>query len=305
MASLLQLSGGGKMLKVGGGAVDYSKKYLTMEIIVGGNLAFKKNASSADTKTIYYKKNGGNWTECTASDTTGTTISTSAGDIIEFKGTNSKYGKSTYYYVQFSSSAVRFNLYGNIMSLINGDNFVGTSTITGTYCFASLFRGTKVVSAKHLVMPSVLSTFCFLNTFYGCSLLVDAPDFSADEMVESCYNGTFYQCTALTGEPVIGATITAKNCCRQMFYGCTSMTKAPVLKPLLLSTTCYYGMFDGCSSLSYIKAMFTTTPSSSTTQYWVRGVAASGKFVKNSAATWDVTGNEGVPSGWTVETAAS
>lgn len=305
MASLLNMSGSALMLKAGGGAIDYSKKYLTMEILVGGNLAFKKNSASADTKTIYYKKNGGNWTECTASDATGTTISTSAGDIIEFKGTNSKYGKSTYYYVLFSSSAVKFNIYGNIMSLINGDDFVGTSTITGTYCFASLLRGSKVVSAKHLVMPSVLGTFCFQNTFYGCTSLVDAPELRADSMTESCYNGMFYNCTSLVEEPVIRATTAAKNCCWQMFYGCTSLTKAPVLKPLTLSTTCYHAMFDGCSSLNYIKALFKTTPSSSYTQYWVRGVASSGTFVKNSSATWNVTGNDGIPSGWTVQTASS
>jgi hypothetical protein len=38
-------------------------------------------------------------------------------------------------------------------------------------------------------------------------------------------------------------------------------------------------------------------------QTWVKGVASSGTFVKNSAATWDVTGVNGIPSGWTVETA--
>ena len=48
--------------------------------------------------------------------------------------------------------------------------------------------------------------------------------------------------------------------------------------------------------------MFTTIPSNTITD-WVNGVAASGTFVKNSAAEWDVTGNHGVPSGWTVQTA--
>jgi hypothetical protein len=63
-------------------------------------------------------------------------------------------------------------------------------------------------------------------------------------------------------------------------------------------------MFSDCTSLSYIKAMFTTTPSSSYTRDWVKNVKASGTFVKNSAATWNVTGNNGIPSGWTVETAS-
>lgn len=64
-------------------------------------------------------------------------------------------------------------------------------------------------------------------------------------------------------------------------------------------------MFRGCSKLNYIKAMFTTRPSIAYTENWVSGVASSGTFVKNSAASWDVTGVNGVPSGWTVQTASA
>ena len=38
---------------------------------------------------------------------------------------------------------------------------------------------------------------------------------------------------------------------------------------------------------------------------WVSGVATTGTFVKNSAATWTTTGVNGVPSGWTIQTASS
>ena len=48
--------------------------------------------------------------------------------------------------------------------------------------------------------------------------------------------------------------------------------------------------------------MFTTTPGTNYTLYWVSGVAPSGTFVKNSAAKWDVTGVNGIPSGWTAVT---
>jgi hypothetical protein len=69
-----------------------------------------------------------------------------------------------------------------------------------------------------------------------------------------------------------------------------------------LADRCYSSMFNGCSNLNYIKAMFTTEPSSSYTNNWVSGVSSTGTFVKNSAATWDVTGNNGIPTGWTVQT---
>jgi hypothetical protein len=64
-------------------------------------------------------------------------------------------------------------------------------------------------------------------------------------------------------------------------------------------------MFDGCTSLNYIKAMFTTTPGPDYTNFWVTDIAASGTFVKNSAAQWDVSGVHGIPTGWTVQTASA
>ena len=88
-----------------------------------------------------------------------------------------------------------------------------------------------------------------------------------------------------------------------MFYGCTSLTTAPELPATTLADYCYGSMFQGCSNLNHIKAMFTTTPSTSYTNGWVTSVASTGTFVKNSAAQWDVSGVNGVPTGWTVETA--
>jgi hypothetical protein len=67
-------------------------------------------------------------------------------------------------------------------------------------------------------------------------------------------------------------------------------------------------MFQNCTKLNYIKAMFTTTPTGASpnyyTQNWVSGVASSGTFVKNSTASWTTTGVNGIPTGWTVQTAS-
>jgi hypothetical protein len=61
-------------------------------------------------------------------------------------------------------------------------------------------------------------------------------------------------------------------------------------------------MFYNCKALTYVKALFTTTPSSSYTYQWLYGVASSGTFVKNKDATWKTVGVNGVPSGWIVKT---
>ena len=64
-------------------------------------------------------------------------------------------------------------------------------------------------------------------------------------------------------------------------------------------------MFNGCSNLNYIKMMATDIPSPLYTDEWLKGVAATGTFVMNSAATWNPRGDGNIPSGWTVETASS
>ena len=91
-----------------------------------------------------------------------------------------------------------------------------------------------------------------------------------------------------------------------MFQGCTSLTTAPELPATTLATYCYYSMFQGCTSLNYIKAMFTTTPDTYYMNNWVDGVASSGTFVKNSAATWtSECGVSTYPCNWNVETASA
>ena len=114
----------------------------------------------------------------------------------------------------------------------------------------------------------------------------------------------FQSCTSLATVPsdLLPATILADACYDSMFNGCSLLTEAPELPATTLRTKCYQYMFNMCSSLSYIKAAFTTTPSTSYTSGWVKGVSSTGSFLKNSAATWNVTGYNGVPSGWTVET---
>ena len=87
-----------------------------------------------------------------------------------------------------------------------------------------------------------------------------------------------------------------------MFYNCSKLAAAPELPAKILVTGCYNQMFQGCSALNYIKALFTTKPNTNYCLSWVSNVASSGTFVKADDATWNVSGNNGVPSGWTVYT---
>lgn len=112
----------------------------------------------------------------------------------------------------------------------------------------------------------------------------------------------FQNCTSLVNAPELPATTLANGCYYYMFSGCTSLVNAPELPATTLASYCYNYMFNGCTNLSYIKAMFTTDPSTNYLNSWVGDVSTTGTFVKNSAATWENTfGISAIPSGWTVE----
>ena len=437
---------------------NFKREYLTFDIVTGGTIKWVNTYTM--NMTISYSKNGGEWTSLTSTKT-GVTISVNAGDQIKFKGENAQYSDSNNRYAQFKGGTATFNLSGNIMSLVYGDDFYGNDTLTMERVFFRLFEGAKIISSKNLILPAMTMTdYCYSYMFYGCNTMTDAPKLPATTLAKSCYNYMFYSCTSLTSAPVLPATTLADSCygsmfsncygltvppalpattmvngcynsmfqlctslttapalpattlaktcysnmfnqcsmlttaptlqattmeescyhnmfrmctslttapalpattlangcylamfqgcsslttmptlpattmfsrcyrmmfygcsglttaqilpattlaqyCyEQMFYECTSLTTAPILPATTLESYCYNNMFQGCTNLNYIKAMFTTAPNNARTANWVDGVAATGTFVKNSLAEWDVSGVHGIPDGWTVETAS-
>ena len=178
-----------------------------------------------------------------------------------------------------------------------------TATSLAQSCYYQMFYGcTSLTEAPELPATS-LATYCYTGMFTNCTGLTTAPELPATSVREHCYDAMFRGCTSLTTAPELPATSVSSYCYTNMFYGCTSLTTAPELPTTSLGFAyhCYDGMFRGCTNLNYITALFTTTPSTSYTSNWVQYVSSTGTFVKNPDATWDVTGTNGVPSGWTVE----
>ena len=237
----------------------------------------------------------------------------------------------------FFSSDCEFDAQGNIMSLLYSDDFYDEIEIYEEYEFCNLFhdynaeKSCEIVNAKNLslcapslemgsyygmfrgcaslktapVLPATaLVGYCYYSMFANCTSLTTAPELPATTLSGYCYFSMFSGCTSLTAAPVLPATTLADSCYYYMFYGCTSLTVAPELPATTLVSNCYGYMFRNCASLNYIKAMFITISHWSDISNWVNGVASSGTFVKNSAATWNATGNSGIPSGWTVQTAS-
>ena len=169
-------------------------------------------------------------------------------------------------------------------------------------CYLGMFQNCTSLTSAPELPATTLANQCYSGMFYGCTSLTSTPELPATTLANNCYSNMFKDCTSLTTAPELPATTLANQCYDGMFYGCTSLTTAPELPAATLVSNCYDYMFQGCASLNYIKALFTTTPSTSYTNNWVSGVAPTGTFVKSAAATWNETGNNGVPTGWTAMT---
>ena len=202
-----------------------------------------------------------------------------------------------------------------------------------TSCYFEMFRGCSALKKAPALPGTQLAPSCYSYMFYSCQVLVEAPDvLPANTLAPQCYSSMFAQCRSLEVAPALPAvnlashcydnmfyacpklvtvpsslpaTVLAESCYEAMFDSCTALQTAPALPATSLAHRCYYQMFKGCSSLNYVKALFVTEPALDYTYNWLSGVKSTGTFVKNAAATWNVTGPNGIPSGWTVTTATN
>lgn len=258
---------------------DYSQDYLTFKVRTDGTIAWNSIGSVA--KEISYSINDGLWTSITAGSDV--TIRVNAGDVVRFKGSNSTYATSKSNYSGFDGGTATFDIEGNIMSLIYGDDFVGQTTMSGTYNFCSLFKQSKCISAENLILP-------------------------ATTLTNDCYRAMFSLCTTLVTAPQLPATTLANECYWYMFEACGITTAPDLLAPALVNK-CYGHMFVGCSSLNYIKCLATSGINTTNLNSWVGkknaeatlGVAATCTFVKANNADWsEASGTSGIPTNWTI-----
>ena len=193
-----------------------------------------------------------------------------------------------------------YRMFRNCASLTSAPTLPATTL--ANYCYSGMFNNCTSLTTAPALPATTLAPNCYESMFNYCTSLITAPELPSTTLANGCYSGMFMYCNSLMSAPALPATTLAESCYNCMFYGCTSLMTAPELPATTLESNCYLYMFNGCSSLNYIKALFTTDPSSgSYTTNWVSGVASSGTFVKSVAATWNVTGANGVPTGWTVK----
>ena len=268
--------------------------YLTFEAIESGTFKFSGTTSA---HTLSYSLDDGTTWTTLAHNTDTPTIS--AGSKIMWKGNLTP---QSYEGIGRFVATGRFDVYGNIMSLLYGDDFVGQTSLTGkAFAFEYLFRyNSKVVSAQNLILPTTtLAEYCYDSMFEGCTSLTTAPALPATTLARFCYYYMFHNCTSLTTAPELPATTLAEYCYQFMFEGCTSLTIAPELPATKMASRCYGYMFHNCTNINYIKMLATDISASNALTNWVNGVSSTGTFVKAAGVTIP-TGDSGIPSDWTV-----
>ena len=192
------------------------------------------------------------------------------------------YGNSKNYSNTRIVSTDNMSLSGNIMSLVDEDNFDTITTMVGV-SFAGLFAGnTCGFEASSLLLPATtLSENCYSRMFAGCSGMSDTPT----------------ELPALTLAP---------GCYSYMFEGCSQIPEAPHLPATELVTECYKNMFYQCGTLGMVTCLATTINGSNCTTNWLYEVSdhsleGPAKFTKaKGASCWTPNSSDGIPWGWVV-----
>ena len=244
--------------------------------------------------SISYSLDSGTTWSSLASDTYSPTVA--SGSSIMFKATNPTVNNGIGRFVTTGT----FDVEGNIMSLIYGDDFETATTISNVGQFRSLFDNNTsycgVVNASGLTLPATtVPQDAYRSMFHKCATLVTAPELPATTLGESCYKYMFRECSITTAPELPSANL-AQSCYANMFQNCTSLTTAPILSATTLQTQCYQQMFYGCTSLNYIKCLATDISAYNCTDRWVYGVAASGTFSKAEGMRSWTRGISGIPS---------
>ena len=260
---------------------DYSKDYLTFEILSSGYVSFVCSFpfDNIYTKTIQYSKNGNEWTNLTSglnrNIPTAITVDGKSG-IYTFGGFDEDMGMCYWengddklYYDDMWDAHVGDTVYDSEWNeyevLTIQEEFVGTkiNVVSGDII---QFRGDNssyCVEDDYDGWNSLYSS-CNFNVCGNIMSLINSTGFTtATTLTDSAnFDGFFQSCSGLTSAKnlILPATTLANSCYSSMFKGCTSLTTAPSILPATtLANNCYSDMFRACTSLTTAPSILPAT----------------------------------------------
>lgn len=291
-------------------------------------LSITNSSSDAYNIEVFKSTDQTNWESMGTTSTTPITATIPANSKLYLKATTARWGRSVYDYTGITVNS-NYNVGGNILSLLFGDNFQNASFTGSNFnAFTCLFNGsTYLINAGNLVLPSNTENSCYRRMFFNCTGLTTAPALPATTLTDYCYCDMFSTCESLRIPPALPATTLAGYCYAGMFEYCTHLTTAPALPVTTLTNWCYAGMFKYCELLTtapvlpatalvqscYYEMFWYCTHLSTVTTYaddisasgcltdWLDGVASQGDFYNYGSAVYP-SGASGIPTGWTEHT---
>jgi hypothetical protein len=157
------------------------------------------------------------------------------GDKLLVRGYNSGYANymDPYQYNCFVSTG-DFDVQGNIMSLIAGNDFENVVSLQDQYAFASLFANcTHLIHAHNLILPATdFASGDYREMFSGCTSLVSGPTLPALKPFIASYDSMFYGCSSLTSITCLATDISEYGCVDDWMYGVAAngtFTKNPAM----------------------------------------------------------------------------
>lgn len=205
--------------------VNYTPKgdttdYLTMTVLNSGVLRFISN--NGYIKFFYYSINGEDWVRASSGTYPSPKVTLNAGDVVRLRGNVCENSDCTYGTdLNFAAQdGLKYNLDGNIMSMIQSSNFSGLTDLSSyTNVFMGMFWGVHnssncgLVDASGLLLPATtLGTGCYKDLFKTQRLLTKAPTLPASILVEDCYEEMFKDCSNLNKIKCLATNISATDC---------------------------------------------------------------------------------------------
>lgn len=177
---------------------DFSN-YMTFEVLGDG---FQFKISSRD---VEYNCNGGGWEILSKG---AYSPSFMVGDFVSVKCVL----KRNEIFGIFDTNGIPFNLRGNALSLIYGDEII--NNIEGyPYVFRYLFS--TIMGLQHVeegfLPATILSEGCYMGMFYN-STIMTAPELPAPTLVYKCYKGMYQVCENLNYIKMLATDISAQDC---------------------------------------------------------------------------------------------
>ena len=155
----------------------------------------------------YYQSDIKEWKEYTSDSD----IQLLKGEWVNFRGTNATAGTGSSEYMNIKCNGNCY-VYGNVMSLLDKDNFATMTTLPYDYTFQNLFKDNIYITNaedKELVLPAtVLTQNCYFQMFSGCTNLNYIKCLATDISASYCtynwlYNvsrsGTFVKAAGFDG----------------------------------------------------------------------------------------------------------